>query len=691
MGPPLSPAHPTHPAHHVPQPTQPPPQHPMHNMHMQQMHVPQRQPAMQQQPQPQQQQQQQPPQQQQQQQQHVTHHQHQTQQQQQQQQYTAPQHPKAGPQQSQQLYNQQQPQQHQQYFRVVEQPLAQVPVQAPVSPPPPPPPQQQQQYAPQLPITAPPQRQQHSLFSQHEAQASQQEQPRQLQQQQQQEQHQQQHQHHQHQQQQRHHQQQQQQHHHQQQHQQQQQQQQQQYPPQRHAQQGQAYQAPGQHYVPPSSHNTQPSSYSQQPDTSHETHQQPHQHRQQQHQQQQQQRDSLGRRLGKLETLNTPLSASLVVPPTVVGGYRHGPNVHGAIGSTRSQGSSGHTEGHWNSMNPTSPSLGQPSTLQKQLLGGDEDVDVKPKSSAVKDLNMTRADSSDTTSEGGEVADKCHDKRTAAQQRTRPTPEQEAANPANTSWADIARPLKASDGVGASMGSNLYLGRDKPLSWADDNVEDDVFGCREDGLSQEGADLPDLPDTPTWPDGLLLAPDFITAEEESTLLAWKRNQSWAATRSARDYGYVYDHAKGVLEHRSTHANQMPTLPIDLIEAMMCARDIPKVSIPLLVAPNQLTVEEHQRGTTSERMIHDPRIFQHRVSIMTLGADCIVELNPLPRATCRPKSVRVSRRSLLVLSGSAHRDFLISIREEPRRRNAQQRVSFLYRHVRSCVAQEAEAA
>eukprot|EP01061_Rhynchopus_euleeides_P039513 TRINITY_DN6781_c2_g1_i3.p1 TRINITY_DN6781_c2_g1~~TRINITY_DN6781_c2_g1_i3.p1 ORF type:complete len:566 (+),score=133.26 TRINITY_DN6781_c2_g1_i3:71-1699(+) len=54
MGPPLSPAHPTHPAHHVPQPTQPPPQHPMHNMHMQQMHVPQRQPAMQQQPQPQQ-------------------------------------------------------------------------------------------------------------------------------------------------------------------------------------------------------------------------------------------------------------------------------------------------------------------------------------------------------------------------------------------------------------------------------------------------------------------------------------------------------------------------------------------------------------------------------------------------------------------------------------------------------------
>ena len=111
-------------------------------------------------------------------------------------------------------------------------------------------------------------------------------------------------------------------------------------------------------------------------------------------------------------------------------------------------------------------------------------------------------------------------------------------------------------------------------------------------------------------------------------MAWKRS-SFSMSRTSRDYGYLYDPRKGTLSHRGNHATHMPNLPVDVTEAMMCCLDIPRVSVPTLVAPvwkdairhttrhtpqNQLTVTEHPRGTTSETMMHDPRIFQHRVSV-----------------------------------------------------------------------------
>ena len=107
--------------------------------------------------------------------------------------------------------------------------------------------------------------------------------------------------------------------------------------------------------------------------------------------------------------------------------------------------------------------------------------------------------------------------------------------------------------------------------------------------------------------------------------------------------------------------------------------------------NQLTVQEHRRKRC-EPSVSDLRVFDGIVSVLSCSADCIAHLDPLPRIASKERiSVRIPRRSLLVLTGSARRDYKLSFKETNKRPVGARgnRLSFTFRRVRQNIVEESQ--
>lgn len=137
--------------------------------------------------------------------------------------------------------------------------------------------------------------------------------------------------------------------------------------------------------------------------------------------------------------------------------------------------------------------------------------------------------------------------------------------------------------------------------------------------------------------GLNLLEDFISEEEETTLLAHIDESQWsnAISRRTQHYGYIYNYSSRNLALEST--DPIPPWCDGIIDRLMLPR-----------RPNQLIINEYKPRQGIAGHIDHIHYFADGIVSISLGADTIMDF---ARDTIK-KSIQLPRRSALILHGEA---------------------------------------
>lgn len=173
--------------------------------------------------------------------------------------------------------------------------------------------------------------------------------------------------------------------------------------------------------------------------------------------------------------------------------------------------------------------------------------------------------------------------------------------------------------------------------------------------------------------GLLYIPDYITSDEESTLLKTINNQQWDNTLSRRvqHYGYRYDYkARTVTPEMYIGAlpKWLNDLAVQLHNDGLCEE-----------APDQVIVNEYQPGQGIAAHIDCESCFGPRIFSLSLGSTAIMEFT----ISGKPKKeVVLDRRSLVMMYGEARSTWKHSIPARLKDRGVDRgtRVSLTFRSV-----------
>ncbi len=144
--------------------------------------------------------------------------------------------------------------------------------------------------------------------------------------------------------------------------------------------------------------------------------------------------------------------------------------------------------------------------------------------------------------------------------------------------------------------------------------------------------------------GLTYIPDFITPDEENTLISSIDEQPWLndLKRRVQHYGYKYDYKARAIGHDS-YLGSLPAWLSPISNKLHDDRIFPSV-------PAQAIVNEYLPGQGISPHIDCVPCFADTIASLSLGSPCIMEFfNP---KTGEKKSILLEDRSLIVLSGPA---------------------------------------
>lgn len=145
--------------------------------------------------------------------------------------------------------------------------------------------------------------------------------------------------------------------------------------------------------------------------------------------------------------------------------------------------------------------------------------------------------------------------------------------------------------------------------------------------------------------GLQLVEDFLTAEEEDTLLACIQNEAWntSLSRRTQHYGYVYDYTT---KEAAVKAPPIPTWCDFVVERLLETH-------VLTQRPDQLIVNEYTCGQGIHPHVDSVALFQDGIVSVSLSSDITMDFIRAGSANVNNKTeMHLPRRSALVLHGDA---------------------------------------
>ncbi len=173
--------------------------------------------------------------------------------------------------------------------------------------------------------------------------------------------------------------------------------------------------------------------------------------------------------------------------------------------------------------------------------------------------------------------------------------------------------------------------------------------------------------------GLLYIPDYITSDEESTLLKTINKQKWDNTLSRRvqHYGYRYDY-KARTVSPDMYIGTLPKWLNDL--AVQLHNDGLSEEVP-----DQVIVNEYQPGQGISAHVDCESCFGPRIFSLSLGSTAIMNFNLEGKPK---KEVVLDRRSLVMMYGDARSIWKHSIPSRLKDRGVERgtRVSLTFRSV-----------
>jgi alkylated DNA repair dioxygenase AlkB len=188
-------------------------------------------------------------------------------------------------------------------------------------------------------------------------------------------------------------------------------------------------------------------------------------------------------------------------------------------------------------------------------------------------------------------------------------------------------------------------------------------------------------------EGLIYRPDFVTPEEETTLLQHIDAQPWLSDlkRRVQHYGYRYDY-KARSVNAAMRLGPLPGWSLDVVRRLEENKLIPET-------PDQLIINEYHPGQGIAAHVDCVPCFTGTIVSLSLGSSCVIDFKH--KQTREVVSLLLMPRSLIVMSGPARYDWTHGIagrksddfagKKWPRGR----RVSLTYRKV-IVQAQEPEA-
>eukprot|EP01062_Namystynia_karyoxenos_P031248 TRINITY_DN23190_c0_g1_i2.p1 TRINITY_DN23190_c0_g1~~TRINITY_DN23190_c0_g1_i2.p1 ORF type:complete len:788 (+),score=125.33 TRINITY_DN23190_c0_g1_i2:81-2366(+) len=221
-----------------------------------------------------------------------------------------------------------------------------------------------------------------------------------------------------------------------------------------------------------------------------------------------------------------------------------------------------------------------------------------------------------------------------------------------------------------------------------------------------------------WPKGMQCLSGFLSEEEEAELLAWAKDQQWAATEraSGAQHGKRRAGKAALPQHTEQHYGweaseaaagknptqltwlphrPLPTLPVDLVHRMRTIEDhsteTPGAE-PVPRDPDQLTGESvAPTALPLPPYTHRGMLFDGYASMVVLGAAATLECVPHERRRAkggRVAQVSLPRRSYVCLAGAAARDYSFQVQGLS---GGQRLVTLTFRKVRPHIADDARNA
>lgn len=115
--------------------------------------------------------------------------------------------------------------------------------------------------------------------------------------------------------------------------------------------------------------------------------------------------------------------------------------------------------------------------------------------------------------------------------------------------------------------------------------------------------------------GLFIIEDFITNEEEKSLLSYIDKEPWsnALKRRTQHYGYEYNYQTRSLPQK---LGDLPKWTNKVVKDLVNKKIFTSV-------PTQMIVNEYQPGQGISKHIDQPRIFGPIVASLSLGSSCVM--------------------------------------------------------------------
>lgn len=147
------------------------------------------------------------------------------------------------------------------------------------------------------------------------------------------------------------------------------------------------------------------------------------------------------------------------------------------------------------------------------------------------------------------------------------------------------------------------------------------------------------------PAGLIERPEFLTAEEETALLAAVNAGRWdtSLSRRVQHYGHRYNYRYTGKETAAEEVTPVPAWALCLYEKIAAC-----VSLPAAAEDLQVIVNEYVPGQGIRAHVDDPSKFGEWVVTVSLGSGCEMEF-----ARKEEKyRVRLEPRSVYVMTGES---------------------------------------
>lgn len=144
--------------------------------------------------------------------------------------------------------------------------------------------------------------------------------------------------------------------------------------------------------------------------------------------------------------------------------------------------------------------------------------------------------------------------------------------------------------------------------------------------------------------GLVYIQEFITPEEEQSLIKSVDSETWnhALSRRTQHYGYTYDYKRKKINHDEDYLGPLPKWSETIVDRIMACGLFKQT-------PSQMIVNEYEPGQGIAAHT-DAMVFGPVIASLSLGSDIIMRFENLTIE--KYYSQLLERRSLIVLQGPA---------------------------------------